>query len=317
MPNTGRKTPDAPSAAARPDAMNALERLAVRAEAMLDRLEPVLPAVAALPDMQAHIAFRWRRRQSVGSLVPVERPHRIGLKDLKGVDPQAKLVDANTRQFVEGVPANNVLLTGARGTGKSSLVKSVLNKYAGRGLRLIEVEKHDLVDLPEIVDLVGGLPQKFIVFCDDLSFEADEPGYKALKAILDGTIAATTENVLVYATSNRRHLMPEYMHENLETKYVDEEVHPGETVEEKISLSERFGLWVSFYPFDQEHYLDIARYWVGVLGVTDPDQEELRREALQWALSRGSRSGRVAWHFARDYAGRRLLEARRGRKAGR
>jgi predicted AAA+ superfamily ATPase len=299
MPNT---VPEVPLG-------TAIERLIGRAESLLDRLEPLLPAAVVVPDCVAHIAFRWRRRNQIASLVPVERPHRISLEDLRGVDAQARLIDDNTRQFVAGVPANNVLLTGARGTGKSSLVKAVLNRHADRGLRLIEVEKQDLVDLPDIVDLVGGLPQRFIVFCDDLSFEADEPGYKALKAILDGTIAAQTENVLVYATSNRRHLMPEYMHENLETKYVGDEVHPGETVEEKISLSERFGLWVSFYPFDQEHYLDIARYWVGVLGVKNPDFEHLRREALQWALSRGSRSGRVAWHFARDYAGRLLFAA--------
>ena len=304
-----------PNTAPEVQAGASLERLLGRAESLLDRLEPLLPAAVATPDCAAHIAFRWRRRNQVASLVPVERPHRISLEDLRGVDAQARLIDDNTRQFVAGVPANNVLLTGARGTGKSSLVKAVLNRHADRGLRLIEVEKQDLVDLPDIVDLVGGLPQRFIVFCDDLSFEADEPGYKALKAILDGTLAAQTENVLVYATSNRRHLMPEYMHENLETKYVGEEVHPGETVEEKISLSERFGLWVSFYPFDQDHYLDIARYWVGVLGVKDPDPEHLRREALQWALSRGSRSGRVAWHFARDYAGRLLLGAGRATPA--
>ncbi len=297
--------------------LSGLERLVARAEALIDRLEPMLPPLARVPDLTAHVAFRWRRRQGGGHLVPVERPHRILLRDLKGVDAQARLIDANTRQFVEGVPANNVLLTGARGTGKSSLVKAVLNKYSGKALRLVEVDKQDLVDLPDIIDLVGGQPYKFVVFCDDLSFEADEPGYKALKAILDGTIAATTENVLVYATSNRRHLMPEYMHENLETRYVGEEVHPGETVEEKISLSERFGLWVSFYPFDQDHYLEIVRYWVGILGAGGGDEGELHREALQWALSRGSRSGRVAWHFARDYSGRRLLASKRKAKPSR
>jgi predicted AAA+ superfamily ATPase len=281
--------------------------LIARAESLLGRLEAFLPREAPLPDLDRSIAFRWRRRGNNGALVPVSHPHHITLDDLQGVEAQAALIDANTRQFVAGLTANNVLLTGARGTGKSSLVKAVLNRYAAQGLRLIEVEKSDLVDLPEIVEMVGEKPQRFIVFCDDLSFESDEPGYKALKAILDGSIAATSENVLIYATSNRRHLMPEYMHENLETKYIGEEVHPGETVEEKISLSERFGLWVSFYPFDQDHYLSIARYWVERLGVTPTSEEELRREALQWALSRGSRSGRVAWHFARDYAGRQQL----------
>jgi predicted AAA+ superfamily ATPase len=307
MPSTA---PDRKATAA-----GTLESLVLRAEALLDRLEPLLPAPARLPDLGAHIAFRWRRRHGRGELLPVAHPHHIALKDLQGVEAQAKAIDANTRQFVEKVPANNVLLTGARGTGKSSLVKAVLHKYASRGLRLIEVEKHDLVDLPEIVDLVAEEPHRFVVFCDDLSFEADEPGYKALKAILDGSIAATSDNVLVYATSNRRHLMPEYMSENLETKYVDEEVHPGETVEEKISLSERFGLWVSFYPFDQDHYLAIARHWAEALGAPPADDEIFRREALQWALLRGSRSGRVAWHFARDYAGRVLAGARKATRA--
>jgi predicted AAA+ superfamily ATPase len=231
--------------------------------------------------------------------------HRIRLSDLHGVDSQKALIEQNTRQFVEGRTANNALLTGARGTGKSSLVKAVLDKFHRQGLRLIEVEKHDLIDLPDIVDQVAGRPERFILFCDDLSFELSEAvGYKALKAILDGSIAATSENLLIYATSNRRHLMPEYMQENLETKYLGEEIHPGETVEEKISLSERFGLWVSFYPFDQDAYLDIVAHWLRELGCPEAEIPKSRQEALQWALLRGSRSGRVAWQFARDYAGR-------------
>lgn len=308
MPNTGRKA--APTA-------TPLEQLIERAVSLLDRVEPLLPAANPTPDFERNVAFRWRRRGAGAALHAVQHVHRVLIKDLKGVEAQSRLIDDNTRQFVEGVPANNVLLTGARGTGKSSLVKAVLNKYANRGLRLIEVEKHDLADLPEIVDIVADHPQRFVVFCDDLSFEADEPGYKALKAILDGSIASTSENLLVYATSNRRHLMPEYMSENLETKYIGEEVHPGETVEEKISLSERFGLWISFYPFDQDHYLDIVQHWVTRLGVTPDDIDAMRREALQWALQRGSRSGRVAWHFARDFAGRHLLSmTRRASKSG-
>jgi predicted AAA+ superfamily ATPase len=207
-----------------------------------------------------------------------------------------------------------VLLTGARGTGKSSLVKAILNKFSSKGLRLIEVEKQDLMDLPDIVDLVADAPHKFILFCDDLSFDADEPGYKALKAILDGSISATSENLLIYATSNRRHLMPEYMQENLETKYLGEEIHPGESVEEKISLSERFGLWVSFYPFDQDEYLVIVDHWLGQLGVGERDRAKARHEALQWALTRGSRSGRVAWHFARDWAGKLGMKGDGGRR---
>ena len=287
-----------------PDTANALASLLVRAESLLDRLDGFLPRPAVLPDLTASIAFRWRRRGGVGALVPVAHPHRIALEDLQGVETQASQIDANTRQFVAGLTANNVLLTGARGTGKSSLVKAVLNRYADHGLRLIEVEKMDLVDLPEIVDLVAEQPERFVIFCDDLSFESDEPGYKALKAILDGSIAATSENVLIYATSNRRHLMPEYMHENLETKYIGEEVHPGETVEEKISLSERFGLWISFYPFTQDEYLAIVAQWLSHFSLPEGVMAVARPQALLWALERGSRSGRVAYQFARDYAGR-------------
>lgn len=283
---------------------DALEKLIARLDGLVDRLEMLLPTPPAPVDWSASIAFRWRRRHGRGQLVPVSHPHKIRLEDLQDVDRQKALVDANTRQFVRGLTANNVLLTGARGTGKSSLVKALLNRYADEGLRLIEVDKLDLLDLPEIVELVSGRPERFIIFCDDLSFEANEPGYKALKVVLDGSIAAPSENVLVYATSNRRHLMPEYMHENLEYKHVGGEIHPGETSEEKISLSERFGLWVSFYPFDQEEYLRIVAHWLRTLGCDDAQIESARDEALQWALGRGSRSGRVAWHFARDWAGR-------------
>jgi predicted AAA+ superfamily ATPase len=232
----------------------------------------------------------------------VRHPHAIAFADLKDIDGQKKRLRENTAQFVAGRPANNVLLTGARGTGKSSLVKAALNEFSKKGLRLIEVDKADLVDLPDIVDLVAGRRERFIVFCDDLSFEASDPGYKSLKVALDGTIAGSADNLLIYATSNRRHLMPEFMHENLETKHVGGEIHPGETTEEKISLSERFGLWLSFYPFDQDEYLDIAAHWVGALGGTADDG--MKSAALLWALERGSRSGRVAWQFAKDYVGR-------------
>jgi hypothetical protein len=289
--------------------MDDLSKFLQRAEVLIDRLERLLPLDARQPEFATTLAFRWRSRNGRGAFLPVKHPHRIALEDLQGVDRQRNLVHQNTEQFVRGLPANNVLLTGARGTGKSSLVKAVLNRYAVVGLRLIELDKNDLLDLPDIVEILAGQPYKFILFCDDLSFNSDEPGYKSLKAVLDGSVAATPDNVLIYATSNRRHLMPEYMQENLETKYVGDEVHPGESVEEKISLSERFGLWVSFYPFNQDEYLAIVYYWLSYLGVPalgigDTDREELRREALQWALLRGSRSGRVAWHFARDWAGR-------------
>ena len=285
--------------------MNSLDSFLARAEALLARVERLLPPDAPEPDFAGTIAFRWRSHTGGGFLQPVAQPHGIRMEDLQDIDRQRDLVDANTRQFVRGVPANNVLLTGARGTGKSSLVKAALNRYAQEGLRLVELDKQDLLHLSDVVELLACQPYRFILFCDDLSFDANEPGYKALKAVLDGSISATPENVLIYATSNRRHLMPEYMAENLETRYVGDEVHPGETVEEKISLSERFGLWVSFYPFSQDEYLDIVRHWLRRLGVDDVHAEEVRREALQWALQRGSRSGRIAWHFARDWAGRR------------
>jgi predicted AAA+ superfamily ATPase len=285
--------------------------LIARAERLMERLELVLPSPPAATDWKAAIAWRWRKRGAKGFLHPILHPHRIRLEDLCGIDPQKRLVEQNTRQFVQGLPANNVLLTGARGTGKSSLVKALLNKYAGRGLRLIEVEKQDLIDLSDIVEQVSARPERFIVYCDDLSFEADDPGYKALKVVLDGSVAAASDNVLIYATSNRRHLMPEYMHENLEYRHVDEEIHPGETVEEKISLSERFGLWVSFYSFDQDDYLEIAGHWVKHFAPDAVIGEAVRKEAVQWALARGSRSGRVAWQFARDYAGRIGMKKRR------
>ena len=284
--------------------MNELSKFLQRAEALVARLEVLLPAVQPAVDWDASIAFRWRKAGAHGHLQPVVRPHKIRLSDLRGVDRQKHLIEQNTRQFVTGLPANNVLLTGARGTGKSSLVKAALNKFQRQGLRLIEVDKHDLIDLPDIVDQISARKERFIIFCDDLSFEAAEAGYKALKVVLDGSISATSENVLIYATSNRRHLMPEYMQENLEYKHVGEQIHPGETSEEKISLSERFGLWVSFYPFDQDDYLAIVEHWLTELGCTPREIAATHEEALQWALSRGSRSGRVAWQFARDVSGR-------------
>jgi predicted AAA+ superfamily ATPase len=282
--------------------------LMTRAEALLARLEALLAPQSTAPDWQAAIAYRWRNQNGRGFLKPVPHPHRIRLADLRGVDEQKKIIERNTRQFVAGQPANNVLLTGARGTGKSSLVKAVLNQYAAKGLRLIEVEKNDLGDLPDIVDLIYGRPERFILYCDDLSFGAEEAGYQALKAILDGSIASNSDNLLIYATSNRRHLMPEYMAENVATRHVGHEVHPDEAVEEKVSLSERFGIWLSFYPFEQDAYLDIADHWVKQLGGVLGDDATRQRAALQWALSRGARSGRVAWQFARDWVGRQAAQ---------
>lgn len=287
------------------------EHLLRRAEQMFDRLEAILPQPLSPPNWSEAIAWRYRKRASGhGALEPVRHLAPLRLEDLRAVDEQKERVVANTRQFVRGLPANNVLLTGARGTGKSSLIKACLNAFADQGLRLIEVDKADLTDLPDIIDLVASRPERFIIFCDDLSFEEGESGYKALKSVLDGSVAAASPNVLIYATSNRRHLLPEYMRDNLEaTRGPGGELHPGEVVEEKISLSERFGLWVSFYPFGQEEYLAIVGQWLAALGATDAEIVAARPQALVWALERGSRSGRVAYQFARDFMGKRGVSA--------
>lgn len=286
--------------------MNELEHFLSRAQALLGRLEAILPPAAPEIDWSASVAFRWRKRQGRGFLQPVAAVSGITLDDLHNIDRQKALIDRNTRQFVNRQPANNVLLTGARGTGKSSLIKACLNAYAAQGLRLIEVDKDDLHDLGDITDLIAERAERFIVFCDDLSFEEGESGYKALKVALDGSVSAQSDNVLIYATSNRRHLLPEYMSDNETYKHTsDGEIHPGEVVEEKISLSERFGLWVSFYPFKQDDYLTIVGHWLRHFGCGDIEIEQARGDALVWALERGSRSGRVAWQFARDWSGRK------------
>ncbi len=289
-----------------------LEQVLARAESLMQRLEQALPQPLQEPDWHASIAFRYRQRAAgfggtAGVLEPVRHVAAMALDALKEIDGQKERLVRNTQQFVEGRSANNVLLTGSRGTGKSSLIKACLQAFAPQGLRLIEVDKTDLVNLPDIAELVADRPEKFIIFCDDLSFDEGEVGYKALKSMLDGTVAAATPNVLIYATSNRRHLLPEYMQENLSYKHTpDGEVHPGEGVEEKISLSERFGLWISFYPFSQDEYLAIVHQWLRSLGLPEAKLEAANAEALVWALERGSRSGRVAWQFAKDYAGRYL-----------
>ena len=283
-----------------------LERLIARAENLLVRLEAVLPPAASAVDWESATAFRWRKRNGQGFLQAVKNTSSIAFTDLQNIAPQKALIEQNTRQFVSGLPANNVLLTGARGTGKSSLIKACLNQFAARGLRLIEVDKDDLVDLPDIVELVQGRAERFVIFCDDLSFGEGERGYKALKVALDGSVSAQSDNVLVYATSNRRHLLPESMADNAGYKHGDDgDLHPGETVEEKISLSERFGLWVSFYPFKQDDYLGIVAHWLRQLGCNDEQIAAAHDDALRWVLQRGSRSGRVAWQFAKDFAGRK------------
>jgi predicted AAA+ superfamily ATPase len=284
----------------------ALDQFLARAEALLARVEAILPPAAPQPEWERGFAFRWRKRANGPSyLQAVAHVSNIALDDLQHIGPQKEQIEQNTRQFVAGKPANNVLLTGARGTGKSSLIKACLNQFAKDGLRLIEVDKADLAELPDIVDLVAARPERFIIFCDDLSFEEGESGYKALKVALDGSISAQSDNVLIYATSNRRHLLPERMSDNMTYKHDENgDLHPGETVEEKISLSERFGLWLTFYPFRQDDYLAIVGHWLASLGCTETQIEAARGDALRWALQRGSRSGRVAWQFAKDYAGK-------------
>jgi predicted AAA+ superfamily ATPase len=273
-----------------------------RLEQLVDRVEAVLPAKTPVPDWSAS-AFRWRTQVNGQSyLQAVKHPHRISLDALKNIETQKASIVRNTAQFVAGREANNVLLTGARGTGKSTLIKAVWTEFAGQGLKIIEVDKTDLLHLADIVDLVGERPERFIIFCDDLSFEEGEISYKALKSVLDGSISAPSANMLFYATSNRRHLLPQKMRENLDVSYEDGEVRPNDSIEEKVSLSERFGLWLSFYPFSQDDYLAAANYWVKQLGGEWSDQAEAA--ALLWHRTRGARSGRVAWQFAKDFVGR-------------
>ena len=285
--------------------MNAVEHLIHRAEQLLERLETLLPAPIAEPNWQA-IAWRWVKHAGQGQLQAVEQPHAVQLQDIRFIDRQKEEVVRNTRQFLQGLPANHVLLTGARGTGKSSLVKALLNSYADHGLRLIEVEKQDLTDLPQITQLIRQRPEKFIIFCDDLTFEAHDMGYKALKVILDGSIAHASDNLLVYATSNRKNLMPEFMADN-QPIINQGEIRPNDTIDEKTSLAERFGLWLSFYSFDQDEYLSIAAHWLQTFGLNMDDAA--RHAALQFYHTRGARSGRVAYQFAKDYAGKRQLKA--------
>ncbi|GHD65935.1 ATP-binding protein [Jeongeupia chitinilytica] len=276
--------------------------LLARGERLLDEYERRMPALPPVNDWQAQ-AYRWRSFDQRVALQPVLHPHTITLASLCNIDRQKELLVANTRQFVEGRLANNVLLTGSRGCGKSSLVKAAWNEFKAQGLRLIEVEKTHLTDLPDIVEQVAGRPERFILFCDDLSFEEGDWGYQALKTALDGSIAAPSANVLIYATSNRRHLVPEYFSENAQTRYEGGEIHFAEAIEEKVALSERFGLWLSFYGFDQNDYLNACRLWLGNFGIAEW-HDETERAALQWAQGRGSRSGRVAWQFARDWVGK-------------
>ena len=288
--------------------LTADQALIKRLDGLLTRWELLLPTAQEPPDWVHYRAFRWRRFGSRGLLQSVRHPHQLRLADLQCIDRQKATLDLNIRQFLAGRPCNHVLLWGSRGTGKSSLIKAMLNEYSDRGLRLIEVDKQDLLDLPDIVDPLFARPERFLLYCDDLSFEANDPSYKALKAMLDGSVSVAPDNVLLCATSNRRHLLPEYMRDNEDARFIDGELHHHEAVEEKISLSERFGLWLSFYPFSQDDYLAIVAYWLKQLANLAELDEPVHRAALQWALQRGSRSGRVAWQFARDWAGRQEFQ---------
>ena len=281
--------------------MSPLENLITRAEGLIGKLESLLPASNAPIDWNAH-AWRWVMQNGKGHLQAIAHPHHMQLANIHFVDAQKAEIVRNTRQFIAGLPANNVLLTGARGTGKSSLIKALLTQYSAQGLRLIEVDKQDLIYLAEIVSLIRDRAEKTIIFCDDLTFEANDASYKALKVVLDGSVASISNNVLVYATSNRKNLMPEYMVDNLAVKHADGEIRPSDTIEEKTALAERFGLWLSFYAFDQDEYLAIAKNWLETFGLAFDDAAQ--KAALQFTHTRGARSGRVAYQFARDYAGK-------------
>jgi uncharacterized protein len=286
--------------------MSELDPILARLERLIDRVELVLPQVVPPPDWSAS-AFRWRAQKSGrGYLQAVKFPHKVELNSLVNVQTQKQAILCNTEQFVAGRPANNVLLTGARGTGKSTLIKACWNHFIDKGLKLVEVDKTDLIQLADILDVLCESNEKFIIYCDDLSFDEGETDYKALKSALDGSISAPSSNILFYATSNRRHLLPEKMRENLAVSYEDGEVRPADSTEEKVSLSERFGLWLSFYSFNQDEYLAAARYWVAYLGGSWDEKTEF--EALLWHRTRGARSGRVAWQFAKDYVGKGNLK---------
>ncbi|MDD0841634.1 ATP-binding protein [Pseudomonas sp. Gutcm_11s] len=283
-----------------------------RADAVLERIEPLLPAPRLALDWSSVVAARWQREGRAGYLQPLRVSLDLSLSDLVGVDTQREQLARNTRQFVAGLPANHALLWGARGTGKSSLVRALLAEHAATGLRLIEIERDHLADLPRVVEALADLPQRFVLFCDDLSFEAGEGDYRVLKSVLDGSLERAPDNVLLYATSNRRHLVPEKESDNLDSRMVDGELHPSEAIEDKIALSDRFGLWISFYPFTQDHFLAVVRHWVSVLatqaGLRWEWDHDLEILAIRWALGRGNRNGRCAYQFARSWVGQRLME---------
>ncbi len=271
---------------------------------VLAQLQQTLPTLKQEPDFSAP-AFKWQNKQ----LLPIFHPKKIELDDLKGIEHQKAKVIQNTLQFLKGLPANDVLLTGSRGTGKSSIVRALLSQYEAQGLRLIEIERDDLSDLPEIQKIIQNRPEKFIVYCDDLAFNAEDENYRSLKSVLDGSLQSGSSNFIIYATSNRRHLLPEFMHENTPVTRVDvpqyTELHPQEAIEEKISLSDRFGLWLSFYPMDQALYLEIVEHYLAKSNM--PMTDAARAEALRWCQSRGQRSGRAAYQFSKHWVGSQQL----------
>ena len=289
-----------------------LDAFLQRAEAVLARLEPLLPAQREPIEWQQCLAARWQREGRTGYLMPLQVSLEMRLSDLIGVDNQRDQLARNTKQFLDGLPANHALLWGSRGTGKSSIIRALLAEYGSAGLRLIEIERDHLADLPRVVEQLQGLPQRFVLFCDDLSFEAGESDYRVLKSVLDGSLEQAPENVLLYATSNRRHLVPEKESDNENWKHVDGELHPNEAVEDKIALSDRFGLWLSFYPFTQDHFLSVVEHWIDVLaakaGLQWQRDEALDILAVRWATGRGNRNGRCAYQFARYWVGLKLLE---------
>lgn len=290
--------------------MSKADRFFRRAERLLKRIEDMLPSERDTVNLEEGVAWRWRTGGGNARLEPITRFNQITLEDLLHVERQKDALVRNTEQFLAGVPANNALLWGPRGTGKSSLVKALLNDFSAQGLRLIEVDRLDLVDLPEIIDHIEYSERRYVIYCDDLSFDENDATYRALKTVLDGSVLETPDNIVIYATSNRRHLVPERQSDNADTRVGDGELHHGEAVEEKISLSERFGLWLSFHPLNQERYLDIVEHWLKSLGTSQKDQESMRKAALEWALLHGSRSGRTAYQFARDWTGRKALAAK-------
>ena len=287
------------------------EELKAQLQRVLTAVEQLLPRPVAPLEWATCPAANWRRRSFSGYLDPIGSFASMNMDDLLGIDRQKQVVEENTRQFLAGYPANNILLWGTRGTGKSSLVRALLQAYAPQGLRLVQVDKSDLVNLPEIVDQIRNEPYRFILFADDVSFETGESSYKVLKSALDGAVYAPPDNVLIYVTSNRRHLLPEYESDNRGAMMVEGEIHHGEAVEEKISLSGRFGIWVAFHPFSQEQYINVARQWVeklcGKCGAEPQWSREVANEAILWAQKKGDRSGRIAYQFASNRVGRQLL----------